>query len=160
MDGPQPLRAASSPSRFKRGGAPSFTLIELVVAIALVAFVLTTILGMLSLAVKQMKGADSNTRVAILLKRVDAYYRSQSFTNVLGSPPSASYSTNFYFSYLGIPTNQTTDPAYFRCYVTNVTSSSYGSLTNNLALLQIQTSWPRPAYTSTNVSVISICNYQ
>jgi hypothetical protein len=52
--------------------------------------------------------------------------------------------------------------AYFRCDVSNVTPSpaSTNFTTNNFALLQVSIRWPNPQLASSNVSVISLFNYQ
>ena len=48
--------------------------------------------------------------------------------------------------------------AFFRCDVSNVTPANV--TTKNLALLQVSIRWPNPQLTSSNVSVISLFNYQ
>ena len=53
--------------------------------------------------------------------------------------------------------------AYFVCEISNVTPTSPTNPTfptNYVALLQVRTRWPSPQLTSTNVSVISLFNYQ
>jgi hypothetical protein len=49
--------------------------------------------------------------------------------------------------------------AYFISSVWNVTPTN-SSYSTNIALLQVNNRWPSPQLTSTNVSVISLFNYQ
>ena len=138
---------------FERAG---FTLVEVVIAVGLVAFVLTAILGLAVTATKETKNADLKARLAWITKRVTSEFQSQRFSAVLGNLPATKY-----WDYSGMPVTNTAD-AYFRCDVSNATPppASANFTTNNFALLQLSIRWPYPNLTSTNVSLISLFNYQ
>ena len=142
---------------FRRAG---FTLVEVVIAVGLVAFVLTAILGLLVIAINETKNADLKARLAWITERVTSEYQCQRFSTALGGLPATNY-----WDYSGIPVTNTAD-AYFRCDILNVTPppASTNFTTNNFALLQVSIRWPYSSLTSTNVStnvsVISLFNYQ
>ena len=141
-------------------GRAAFTLVEVVIAVGLVAFVLTAILGLLVIATNETKNADLKARLAWITESVTSEYQSQRFSTVLGGLPATKY-----WDYSGMPVTNTGD-AYFRCDVSNVTPppASTNLTTNNFALLQVSILWPYSSLVSTNVStnvsVISLFNYQ
>jgi Tfp pilus assembly protein PilV len=127
-----------------------------VIAVGLVAFVLTAILGLVAIAANETKNADLKARLAWITEQVTSEYQSQRFSNALASVPGTNY-----WDYSGMPTNAA--GAYFVCDVSNVTPTNPTNAnypTNYIALLQLRTRWPSPQLTSTNVSVISLFNYQ
>jgi uncharacterized protein (TIGR02598 family) len=129
--------------------------VEVVIAVGLVAFVLTAILGLAVLATNETKNADLKARLAWITKRVTSEYQSQRFSTVLMNLPATHY-----WDYSGAPVAGPAE-AYFVCDVTNVTPPPSGNFTaNNLALLRVSIRWPNPSLTSTNVSLISLFNYQ
>lgn len=138
------------------GRSVGFTLIEVVIAVGLVAFVLTAILGLVAMAVNETKNADLKARLAWITEGVTSESQSQRFSTMLASLPKTNY-----WDYSG--TRLTNDTgAYFSCVVLNVTPppASPNFTTNNIALLQLLIRWPYPQSTLTNVSVISVFNYQ
>ena len=157
---------------FARSGgrrAGAFTLIEVVIAVGLVAFVLTAILGLVAIAANETKNADLKARLTWITEQVTAEFQSQRFSSALAGVP-----TNLAWDYSGMPVATNSSNAYFLSSVSNVTptnASNYPTAnyptnypTNSLALLQVSTRWPySPSSTnsaSTNVSVISLFNYQ
>jgi uncharacterized protein (TIGR02598 family) len=142
------------PPRGPLFGKTAFTLIEVVIAIGLVGFVLTAILGLAVIATNETKNADLKARLTSITQRVTAECQSRRFPLILESLPATNY-----WDYSGTPVTDTTD-AYFRCVVSNVTPPASGNFTrNHLALLQVSIQWPHPSLTSTNASVISLFNY-
>lgn len=136
----------------------AFTLVEVVIAVGLVAFVLTAILGLVAIAANETKNADLKARLAWITEQVTSEYQSQRFSNALASLP-----TNLSWDYEGMPVPTNSPNAYFLCDVSNVTPTSPTNAnypTNYIALLQVRTRWPSQQLTSTNVSVISLFNYQ
>jgi uncharacterized protein (TIGR02598 family) len=141
------------PRRLYQGvNGAAFTLVEVVIAVGLVAFVLTAILGLAVLASNETKNADLKARLAWITERVISEVQSQQFSSVLEKLPATNY-----WDYSGMPVDNP-ENAYFVCEISNVTPAA-GS-TNHLALLQLSTRWPRPQLSSTNVSVISLFNYR
>ncbi|CAN5821863.1 hypothetical protein BH09VER1_BH09VER1_47180 [soil metagenome] len=136
----------------KRRWVGGFSLVEVILAVGLIAFVLTAILGLVTLAVQGTKKADMDARLAVLAGRMSAGYQGRSFAAAL-----AELSTNAvtYYDYYGIPTNAA--GAYFACTAANVTPT--GSSTN-LAIVRFQFRWPSPQWSSTNSYVSSISNFQ
>jgi uncharacterized protein (TIGR02598 family) len=131
-------------------------LVEVVIAVGLVAFVLTAILGLVAIAANETKNADLKARLAWITEQVTAEFQSQRFSSALASVP-----TNLAWDYSGTPVATSSPDAYFLCSVSNVTPTNASNYpTNYLALLQVSIRWPSPQLTSTNVSVISLFNYQ
>ena len=111
-----------------------------------------------AIAANETKNADLKARLAWITEQVTSEYQSQRFSNALASLP-----TNLSWDYDGtsVPTNSPS--VYFVCDVSNVTPTNPTNAnypTNYIALLQVRTRWPSPQVTSTNVSVISLFNYQ
>ncbi len=106
------------------------------------------------MAANETKNADLKARLAWITERVTSEYQSQRFSVALGSVPTNAPATS-YWDYSGMPTNIT--GAYFQCDVTRATPPSAST---NFALLQVSIRWPNPQLTSSNVSVISLFNYQ
>lgn len=148
---------------FARSGgrrAGAFTLIEVVIAVGLVAFVLTAILGLVAIAANETKNADLKARLTWITEQVTTEFQSQRFSSALAGVP-----TNLAWDYSGMPVPTNSSNAYFLSSVSNVTPTNASDFpTNYLALLQVRTRWPySPSSTnsaSTNVSVISLFNYQ
>jgi uncharacterized protein (TIGR02598 family) len=136
----------------------AFTLVEVVIAVGMVAFVLTAILGLVVIAANETKNADLKARLAWITEQVTSEYQSQRFAAALTNLPAG-----LAWDYSGMPVATNSPTAYFVCDVSNVTptnptNASYP--TNYIALLQVRTRWPSLQLTSTNVSLISLFNYQ
>ena len=148
----------SSESAAKMSAA--FTLVEVVIAIGLVAFVLTAILGLVAIAANETKNADLKGRLAWITEQVTSEYQSQRFASALAGIPTNGLIS--YWDYSGLRVTNAND-SYFLCDVSNVTPTNPPTTnfpTNYMALLQVRTRWPSPQLTSTNVTVISLFNYQ
>jgi uncharacterized protein (TIGR02598 family) len=126
-------------------------LIEVVIAVGLVAFVLTAILGLVAMAANETKNADLKARLAWITEQVTSEYQSQRFSAALASVPATNY-----WDYSGMRLTNSTG-AYFACGIANVTPTNSST---NSALLQVRIRWPSPQLTSTNVGLISLFNYQ
>ena len=128
---------------------------EVVIAVGLVAFVMTAILGLAMMAVNETKNADLKARLAWIVESVTSECQSRQFPTVLAEVPVTKY-----WDYSGMPVANA-ENAYFRCDVSNVTPPPAPNLTtDNFALLQVSISWPSARPTSKNVSIISLFNYQ
>ena len=113
----------------------------------------------MAIAANETKNADLKARLAWITEQVTSEYQSQRFSNALGK----SFPTNLLGTTTGMPVTTNSPTAYFVCDVSNVTPTSPTNPafpTNYVALLQVRTRWPSPQLTSTNVSVISLFNYQ
>ena len=148
----RPAFFVSSPGSRRRS---AFTLVEVVIAVGLVGFVLTAILGLAALAANETKNADLKARLAWITESMTSEYQSQRFSAALGTLPATTYR-----DFSGLPVANAAD-AYFRCDVANVTPVPAPNFTTkNFALLQLTIRWPNPSLTSKNVSLISLFNYQ
>lgn len=130
----------------------AFSLIEVMLAVGLMAFVLTAILGLVALAVRGTKNADMDARLAVLTSRISSGYQSRGYSAAL-----AAVSTNgtTYYDFYGAPTNAAA--AYFRCDAVNATPAGNST---NYALLRLAISWPAANPGSTNIHVSSVFNAQ
>ena len=84
---------------------------EVVIAVGLVAFVLTAILGLAAIAANETKNADLKARLAWITESVTSEHQSQRFSAVLGGLPKSNY-----WDFSGMPVTNIAD-AYFRCDV-------------------------------------------
>ena len=104
----------------------AFTLIEVVIAVGLVAFVLTAILGLVAIAANETKNADLKARLAWITEQVTSEYQSQRFTLASGCPDQWSVNQRtgrFLLGYSGMRQTNS-DGAYFICSVWNVTPTN------------------------------------
>jgi Tfp pilus assembly protein PilV len=136
----------------RRPALNSFTLVEVVIAIAVIAFGLVSILGLMTYASQLVQQSDTYSRLSNVTGQVLAQFNSQPFSV---STNCATTNAVYYFTYEGIPTNSA--GAYYQCNVTNADLSTW-TLTN---VMQIQMSirWPKPQFTNTNVIITSTLNY-
>jgi Tfp pilus assembly protein PilV len=130
----------------------SFTLVEVVFTIALIAFVLVSILGLMTYASQLVQQADNYSRLSSVTGQVLAQFDSQPFSL---STNCAATNAAYYFTYEGLPTNST--GAYYQCTVTNADLSTW-TLTNVMQI-QVTICWPKPQFTYTNVIITSALNY-
>jgi uncharacterized protein (TIGR02598 family) len=130
----------------------SFTLVEVVIAIAIISFVLISILGLMAFASQQVKQADTYARLSNVSGQILARLESQSY-----AATSAAANTNavYYFTFDGLPTNSTS--AYYQCNITNYPPTA--SNVTNLMIIQLSIRYPTPQFTSTNLITTSILNY-
>jgi Tfp pilus assembly protein PilV len=144
---------------FARSSLSSFSLVEIVIAIAVVSFVLVSLLGLMGYLIKTLQKIDQYTRLANVSSQVLAQISSQPF----------SYTTNFvhtngicYFTYEGLSNNGASG-AYYQCAFTNTTpTNAYSNITplsNYYSQIEVIISWPLPKPVSTNVISTSCLNY-
>ena len=136
----------------RAAGTDSFSLVEVVFAIAIVSFALVSILGLMAYSSQLVHQADNYGRLSNVTRQVLARLDSQAY-----AVTASNVATNavFYFTYDGLPTNSPAG-AYYQCAFSNVTPN-----TAPPALLQLQVlvSWPAPVYATTNIVNTSIVNY-
>jgi type II secretory pathway pseudopilin PulG len=151
-----PRRVMRHPSRGLRPSRDralrSFTLIEVVLAIAVIAFVLVSILGLMTYSQQLVKQADTYSRLSNVAAQVLGQFDRQPFAI---STNCAATNAVYYFSYEGLPTNSTA--AYFQCNVTNANLPH--SLLTNVMQIQLNICWPVPVLNNTNVVITSTLNY-
>jgi len=138
------------PDRFRE--LHSFSLVEVVIAIAIVSFALVSLLGLMAYSSQLVHQSDNYARLSNITRQVLARLDSEAY-----SVTSATVHTNgvYYFTYEGLPTNSTS--AYYQCTLSNATPSA--STLTNLMQVQVNICWPKPAFTNTNSINTSILNY-
>lgn len=136
----------------QRSALNSFTLIEVVIAIAIIAFVLVSMLGLMTYASQLGRQADTYSRLSNVMGQVLAQFNSQPYSI---STNCATTNAVYYFTYEGLPTNSS--GAYYQCSVTNADLPPW-SLTNMMQI-QVSVRWPKPQFTSTNIVITSAANY-
>ncbi len=110
----------------------SFTLVEVILAVSLLAFALVALIGLLGISLSSEKSSSQDIQLATEVSYVLTTERTNSFATVAA----AGYGRNYYFDFAGnfLGTNRpaATDPppAYLLCIVTNV-----GGLSTNAAFL-------------------------
>lgn len=140
-------RSASSRQR-----PNSFTLVEVVIAIAVIAFVLISVLGLMTYASQLVQQADTYSRLARVTSQVLTRLNSQSYSV---STNAATKGTAYYFTAEGLPTNAAS--GYYECAVTNADPSP--STLVNMMQLRVSIRWPKPQFTNTNIIITSTLKY-
>lgn len=129
----------------------AFSLVEVVIAIGIFAFVAISLLGLLTLSAESSRRADTQAASATIVTTVMGKLSSQNFaTNVTGLP-----FTN-YFTVTGAETNASA--AIYRCSVTDISPSDPS--TNFMRQVRLLICWPSPAYTQTNTVIGSFEKYE
>jgi uncharacterized protein (TIGR02598 family) len=127
----------------------AFSLVEVVLAIGIVAFAITAMMGLLTVAMQSDKSSSSDTALAAMSRQV---------FNTLRALPYASLptGTNYYFNAEGSECAQA--QAVYHC---SVTLSSFSNLTaNNAKRVQMSFQWPYGAAGgNTNILQTAIANY-
>jgi len=137
----------------------SFTLVEVVIAVAVTAFVVISILGLMVYASNVVQQSDKYARLASVASQVQAALDSQNYNGIRKT--GLTTNLTYYFTSEALPTNSAA--AFYQCDVTNSapTSSSLNDLFGNSFIepVQIKIRWPKPIFSNTNVIVSSIVNY-
>lgn len=136
-----------------------FTLVEVLIAIAVTSFALISILGLMTYASQVVRQSDKNARLAVVSAQMLATLGTQSYY------VAKTNATIYYFTYEGLPTNST--GAYYQCNTTNLAPSSFPLEdvfgTPLMAPMQIIIRWPAPAgsagFINTNSLTTAIANY-
>jgi len=128
-------------------------LVEVMIAIAVIAFVLVSVLGIMAYASQLVQQTDNYSRLSNLAGNVLAKFNSQPFTV---STNCATTNAVYYFTYEGLPTNSAA--AYYQCNVTNANPQTWSL--SNVMQIQLSIRWPKPQFTNTNVIITSTLNYE
>lgn len=128
----------------------AFTLVEVVIAVAVLAFAAISLLGLITLALQSSHNADVQSAQATMVSTVTGKLSSQNFTNTVASLPFTNY-----FTGEGAETNASA--AIYRCDVADVSPAN--SNTNFMRQVQLLIRWPAPVYAQTNVVVASFVKY-
>lgn len=151
-------RSPESGEQFKaRRGRNSFSLIEVVIAIAVVTFGLLSVLGLMAYSSKMVHESDNYFRLAVVSGQMLSKLSSQSFfTTSTAAQTNAAY----YYSFEGLPTNVA--GAYYQCNITNATPSTWPL--PKMMPVQLILRWPMTnasgqTFRNTNFIISSALNY-
>jgi uncharacterized protein (TIGR02598 family) len=149
-------------SRFShRGAKMAFTLIEVVMAMAVVSFALLAITGLLPIGLQTMRDSQNDQATGTIANQIRGDLQQIAFTTDPNNPnpqvvlSSLASSTNYY-TVEGLKTNSATTAAqvYYRATfaITNagVNGLGFGGTTtvpNNAAAVTVTLGYPAPAYT-------------
>jgi uncharacterized protein (TIGR02598 family) len=138
------------------GRQTGFSLVEVTLALAIMAIGLIAIIGMIPQGVQSSRGASDNTLVATIVHDTFNQMRLGALTGT-GWPPS---SQDVYYDTLATNIVTTLQDKYFHVVVTPLLSPSIP----NLYIVTTTITWPDKSATSrpinTNVFVTQIANYQ
>ncbi len=140
------------PGPLRRPGKGSFSLIEVMIAIAVIVFVVIAVLGLMAYASRLTQQSDTYSRLAQISGQVLARLNSQPFAV---STNNVATNTVYYFTVEGLPTNSA--GAYYQCRLANANPPGWGL--TNLMQIQLIIRWPSPLFNNTNVIVTSTLNY-
>lgn len=137
--------------RCKRAVLYGATLIEVTIAIGVVAIALIAVLGLMTFAVNGTHSANLRQRLSTVIQTENSIFQATDFSNA-----TTQVSLPAYYSADGLPVTNSA-AYYFQCTTLNVTPASAPS---KVQILQLQVAWPYPQRTSTNISLMSFFNYQ
>jgi uncharacterized protein (TIGR02598 family) len=137
-------------------GRSGFSLVEIMLALAVIAIGLVAIIGLIPQGIQASRDAADNTLVATIVHDTFNEYRQDA---LLAWPPVLS--TNLYYDAAG--TNQVTNSSPDRYYYVHLNSQPSPSAPN-LLVVSARVTWPDKLGTvyplNTNIFVTSIANYQ
>lgn len=159
--------AANSPTRLCRGssanrcvglvlrGRRAFSLVEVVLALGIVAFVMVSVLGLMSVGIKANKESAEDIAVGFITQYVASTLRLEGFNEVSVNSDYADANPDFYFDVNGAPS--TSQNGVFACTITRSTPS--GAPANGTLFLKAEIAWPRQAVQrTTQIVQISLAN--
>jgi Tfp pilus assembly protein PilV len=136
----------------KGSGLGSFTLVEVVIAIAVVAFVLVSLLGLMTYTSQLVQQADTYSRLSNVSSQVLAQLDSQPYSLSFAK---ANTNATTYFTYEGLPTNSAA--GYYQCVMSKANPA--GWTLSSVLQVQLTITWPKPEFTNTNVIISSTLQY-
>lgn len=130
-----------------------FTLVEVAFAVAILAFVLVTLIGLLAVGLSTQKASVENIRMAAMSGYVMASEQMKPFATV----STAGYTTNYYFDLQG--NTNIESASYLQCTVTNAAGAVNSAtgladssvLGGNVVPEEMVFVYPLPAPAKTNV---------
>lgn len=137
------------PSRTR--GAPAFSLIEVVIALGIIAFAITAINGLLSVALKSSRASTDETVVASFSGDIMSDLRRRQFTNAMSS---LLVGSNVFFDGSGkklndvgvaiSPETALSQGAVYQCAINAVPDTKMTASTGaeNLSLVTLKFTWP------------------
>jgi type II secretory pathway pseudopilin PulG len=143
-------------------GLSGFSLVEVVIAIAVASVMLIAILGLMAYAAQTVQQSDKYARLSTVA--------SQALANVetmqLAATPyyNNGYPATNYYNFEGLPTNSgiIATSVYYQCIISTNTPSASGfnyAPQEIVVPLQMVIRWPAPGYANTNIIVTSVLNY-
>jgi type II secretory pathway pseudopilin PulG len=142
-------------------GTGSFTLVEVVISIAVTSFILISILGLMAYASRVVQQSDNNARLSMVLSQTLSILGTESY---MTGKTQVGTNIAYYYTWEGVPTNSS--GAYYQCNVTNATPTGF-SLNDTdkfpfMEPVQIIIRWPYNGtghFANTNTIVTSINSY-
>ncbi len=150
----------------------SFTLIELIVAIAVAAFMIISILGLMAYAMQLVHQSDNYSHLTNVASQVLTTISSAPITwgpTANGSRRGGAATITNYYTFEGMPTNSSSSgAAYYQVLISDSVPTGTGYPEPNTSSysiymmepVRVVIRWPAPLYRSTNVIVTSLCNYE
>lgn len=150
------VTTSSAPARSKlalcrTSGTLAFTLVEIVIAIGIMSFAILAIISLFSVGLQSSRESSEDTHLALMTLYVNAWSRSQVFTNLATASNniSADPLPTFFFNAAGeVARNANGEPvptaavdSHYACTITWQTSS----VSTNLIFLQYRFDWPLAA---------------
>jgi len=102
------MQCQAIPSAHRR----AFGLVEIAIALGIVSFAVLSLIGLMAVGLNASKTAREDTLVASLARNVFANLKTMDYPHL-----SSLGTTNFYFTYDGVATNQASASAYYNCGV-------------------------------------------
>jgi len=121
----------------------AFSLVEVVIALGLISFSLMAIMGLFSVGLQSSRESAEDTNLALMTQQVNAWSRSQAFTNLAGTNHA------FFFDATGewnrdtngAPALAARADSHYACTINSQTSP----VSSNVIYLQYQFEWPLAA---------------
>jgi len=130
----------------------AFTLVEVVIALAVVSISLVVLLGLFSTGLVSSRKANNDTNLSAIVWQVASSLRSQTAANL-------TFPTNYYFDINGESTNNANTATYYKCAINAAPSTFDNAITNsanppayfaaaNFTNVQLLISYPGNTYTT------------
>ena len=150
-----------------------FSLVEVVIATGIVSVVIITIIGLLTVGLRNSRESAEDTNLALMTQTISSLVRTRSFSNVYSSTDFSESNTDadYFFDAngtlvrdaTGAPASNASADSHFACTITRRTPSLAPVSSSNCIYLQYRFTWPLSAQATNRrdkVGFTSLANYE
>jgi uncharacterized protein (TIGR02598 family) len=140
-----------------------FSLVEIVIALAVIAFCLVPIIGLLGIASKNGQGAEETTDSTLVLQSQETILQTQSFDSLTSQLKTGTPSPIYYYAAGGRYLGQTITTAnsslvLYRCTIQQ-TTTQLSAITDDRLCANLLIQYPAPGYAKQKTFPVSFFRY-
>lgn len=121
----------------------AFSLVEVTLSLGIVAFVMVSVLGLMSIGIKANKESAEDIAVGFITQYIASTLHLEGFTEVSANGNYADADPDFYFDWNGVLSDQNSQDSLYVCTVTRSTPASAPA--DGTLFLKVEIAWPLQA---------------